>query len=182
MKKGMEKTVRKFKAVLLLSVGLALFPKLASASMLPEQYPWPWPWAIGCPVRWTDLQGDHAMLSNPKVSNAQMDDRYEIRLYQSAPGAPYDVRMRRYDAQGLNSDGHAWVGEGRLVFLVKMTSYREHRGYWIRVRMAVPYHREPNRNRQECDDRSLVKVVVDVLPAHKNEPGQRYIVEPVSQN
>jgi hypothetical protein len=173
--------MKKMKAAVLFSLGLALLPNFALASMMPAQYPWPWPWAIGCPIRLTDLQGDHAMLSNPRISNDHADDRYEIRLFPSSPGA-YDVKVRRYDSQGLHSEGHAFVYEGRLVFFVKMMSYREHRAYKIRVRMGVPNSSVPNRNRQECDDRSRVKIVIQVLPTHKNQQGESYIVEPIGQN
>ena len=159
-----KKTFSKFKGVLLLTLGLALFPNLAAGSMMqPKGYPWPWPWAIGCGIRWSDLAGSHS------IANAALPgDSYSFNLYpkvvrtKKGTYTAYRVYIRRTDNSGrVIADGEVKsVAEYKRTFAATMQNYLTGRSYVIQVQMG---NYETEQPQKQCPP-DRVKTVITIDP------------------
>lgn len=108
----------KFNSILLLVLALVALPGHAENLQVTGPYPWPWPWAVGCPIRWNQVQGRYTL---PKVTEGET---MTISLSHTTNSTMIGVHVRRRDAMGIHSDGYSRVARDERNVRIRMIPYR----------------------------------------------------------
>jgi hypothetical protein len=146
--------VKKIK-VLILALGIGFLHQSFASDRVTgaSPYPWPWPWAKPCKMNWNDLRGYWQLTTMADGSILEI----EISQENSSTMA---VTVRRYDNQGIHSDGVSVIKNTTNNVVITMLPERNGvQSYRVTIKNVY------KSSVQTCDTRNVATILtIEPLP------------------
>ncbi len=162
------------KFTLLIILGLGFLPQSfasgrGESALSGAPYPWPWPWAVGCPIKWSDLERDWQL---PDVQDGSI---VSIRVSRIKGSSMIGVHVRRSDpGMGVHSDGFKRVEKDKRNVIVDMLPQREGVQQY-KVRIGVYLYQAFTI--EKCDPEHIATVMSFLPVQSAAQKGFNYVLD-----
>lgn len=163
----------KFKAILMTVLAALALQTFTSLKADAAPVPWPWPWAVGCPIKWDQLNNEWRL---PDLHDGSV---LSIAVSRVSGSSSYvGIHVRRSDpGVGIHSDGFKVVPKNTRNVLVYMTPQRKgFKPYFIEIGMYLYQTYEVD----SCDSDKVV-TLMSIMPLKQGEPqpdAYNYVLDP----